>query len=52
MFGCSDTLIYNREVRDESSGQPWDSDRASWSKVRTTSDFEPAYHELESEVVH
>ena len=33
MFGCSGTQIYDPEVRDESSGQPWDNDRASWSSV-------------------
>ena len=33
MFGCSGTQIYDPEVRDEGSGQPWDNDRASWSSV-------------------
>ena len=31
MFGCSVTQYYDPEVRDESSGQLWDNDRASWS---------------------
>ena len=30
MFGCSNTQIYDPEVRDEGSSQPSDSDRASW----------------------
>ena len=33
MFGCSGTQIYDPEVRDDGSGQPWDNDWASWSSV-------------------
>ena len=32
MFGCSGTQIYDPEVRDEGSGQPWD-DWPLWSSV-------------------
>ena len=35
LFSCSGTKIYDPEVRNESSDQPWDNYRASWSSVLT-----------------
>ena len=43
MFSCSGTKIYDPEVRNESSGQPWDNYRASWSSVLS---FLSVHHKL------
>ena len=52
MFGCSGTQTYNPEVRDEGSGQPWDTDQASWSSVlRYYLGLEHTFHGQKAEVL-
>ena len=33
MFSCSSSWIYDHEIRDEGSGQPWNNDPAWWSSA-------------------